>query len=59
MLELNKKAKKMRLNARLHRLICPKSPLMVFSELFHNVPIQIVKYPMNNGIRYVAIFEVR
>lgn len=59
MIEINKKEQKKRLNARMRRLICPKSPLMVFSELYKDVPIQLESTTRNNYLFYTAFFTVR
>lgn len=59
MIEINKKEQKKRLNARMKRLICPKSPLMVFSELYKDVPIQLENTTRNNNLYYTASFIVR
>ncbi|KAF0762341.1 mediator of RNA polymerase II transcription subunit 15-like [Aphis craccivora] len=45
-LKINQTEKKKRQNARMRRLVCPKSALMVFSELYKNVPIQIQERKM-------------
>jgi len=58
-LEINKKERKKRLNARMRRLVSPKSPLMVFSELFKDVPIQLQEHSINNVTGYTATLEVR
>jgi len=49
-------------NAKLRRLIAPKSPLMVYNELFRDVPINVQTHDgdaIQNKIRYTATFEVR
>jgi len=56
--KVNKKEQKKRLNARMRRLVCPKSPLMVFSELYKNIPITINEESQNNFVMYTASFEV-
>jgi len=43
----------------MRRLVSPKSPLMVFSELFKDVPIQLQEHPLNNCMSYTATLEVR
>jgi len=58
MIEINKKEQKKRLNARMRRLVSPKSPLMVFSELYKDIPINIEDTPNENGMHYTASFEV-
>lgn len=58
LLEANKKEQKKRLNARMRRLVCPKSPLMVFSELYKDVPIKLDETPRKNSMSYTASFEV-
>ncbi|XP_008184601.2 uncharacterized protein LOC100573606 [Acyrthosiphon pisum] len=54
----NKKERKKRLNARMRRLVSPKSPLMVFSELFNDVPIHLQENTINNVKRYTATLQV-
>ncbi|XP_015380288.1 PREDICTED: uncharacterized protein LOC107174011 isoform X2 [Diuraphis noxia] len=56
--KINKKERKKRLNARMRRLVTPKSPLMVFSELFKDVPIQLQEQTINNVMGYTATFEI-
>jgi len=58
-LEIKKKEQKKRLNAKMRRLVTPKSPLMVFSELFKGVPILLQEKTINNVKGYTATFEVR
>lgn len=59
-IEVNKKEQKKRLNARMRRLVCPKSPLMVFSELYKDVPIKLIEQqPQNNFVVYTASIEVK
>lgn len=44
----------------MRRLIGPKSPLVVFSELYKDVPIKLVEQQTsNNGMVYSASIEVR
>jgi len=43
----------------MRRLVTPKSPLMVFSELFKDVPILLQEQTINNVMGYTATFEVR
>lgn len=43
----------------MRRLVCPKSPLMVFSELHKDVPIKLVEQTINNFIVFTASIEVR
>jgi len=51
---------KMYLNAHMRRLVSPKSPLMVVSELFRDVPIQLREHRKNNNIiGYTALLDVR
>lgn len=58
--EINKKEQKKRLNARMRRLVCPKSPLMVFSELYKDIPIKLVEQQTHNNFAvYCASVEVR
>ncbi|CAI6377387.1 unnamed protein product [Macrosiphum euphorbiae] len=54
--KINKKERKKRLNARMRRLVSPKSPLMTFSELFKDVPIQL--HSINNVTSYTATLEI-
>ncbi|KAL4089189.1 hypothetical protein QTP88_024251 [Uroleucon formosanum] len=56
--KINKKERKKRLNARMRRLVSPKSPLMVFSELFKDVPIQLQEHSINNVTGYTATLEI-
>ncbi|XP_022172564.1 uncharacterized protein LOC111035307 isoform X2 [Myzus persicae] len=56
--KINKKERKKRLNARMRRLVSPKSPLMVFSELFKDVPIQLQEHSINNVMGYTATLEI-
>lgn len=58
-IETSKKEQKKRLNARMRRLVCPKSPLMVFSELYKDVPIKLEEQTQNNFLQYTASIEVR
>jgi len=58
-LEIDKKLHKRRLNARIHRLVPPKSALVVFSELFQGIPIHIELSPYFNDVTYTATIEVR
>lgn len=60
MVEVNKKEQKKRLNARMRRLVCPKSPLMVFSELYKDIPIKLAEQQTHNNYAvYSASIEVR
>lgn len=45
------------LNARMRHLVSPKSALMVFNELFENVPIKVQEH-RSNGVTYTATIEV-
>ncbi|CAI6373224.1 unnamed protein product [Macrosiphum euphorbiae] len=56
--KINKKERKKRLNARMRRLVSPKSPLMVFCELFKDVPIQLQEHSINNVTGYTATLEI-
>ncbi|XP_060854227.1 uncharacterized protein LOC132932054 [Rhopalosiphum padi] len=56
--KISKKERKKRLNARMRRLVSPKSPLMVFSELFKDVPIHLQEHPLHNVMSYTATLEV-
>ncbi|CAH1726603.1 uncharacterized protein LOC114121455 [Aphis gossypii] len=56
--KISKKERKKRLNARMRRLVCPKSPLMVFSELFKDVPIHLQENPLHNVMSYTATLEI-
>jgi len=58
-LEISKKEQKKRLNAQMRRLVSPKSPLMVFSELFNDVPIRLQKHSINKVTGYTATLMVR
>ncbi|KAE9523948.1 hypothetical protein AGLY_015595 [Aphis glycines] len=55
--KINKKEQKKRRNARVRRLVLPKSPLVVFSELFNDVPIHLFEHQLHNVKRYTATFE--
>lgn len=57
LVELNKKEQKKRLNARMRRLVCPKSPLMVFAELYKDVPIKLEEQTHNNCVVFTASIE--
>lgn len=59
LIETNKKEQKKRLNARMRRLVCPKSPLMVFSELYKDVPIVLQEQQTPGYTVYTASIEVR
>ncbi|XP_060855584.1 uncharacterized protein LOC132933289 [Metopolophium dirhodum] len=48
-----------RRNARIHRLLLPKSALVVFSELFRGVPIQIEEHKLWHARAYTATIEGR
>ncbi|XP_025406213.1 double-stranded RNA-specific editase 1 isoform X2 [Sipha flava] len=57
--KINKKEQKKRLNARMRRLVCPKSPLMVFSELYKDVPIKLEdRLHNNNFVVFTASIEI-
>jgi len=56
--KISKKERKKRLNARMRRLVSPKSPLMVFSELFKDVPIHLQEHPLHNVMSYTATLEI-
>jgi hypothetical protein len=47
--KINKKEQKKRLNTRKRSLVCPKSPLMVFYELYKDVPIKLEGRLHNNS----------
>lgn len=47
------------MNARVQRLISPKNPLVVFSELFKDVPILLQEHQLTSGVHYTATLEVR
>eukprot|EP00102_Acyrthosiphon_pisum_P016479 XP_008187451.1 PREDICTED: uncharacterized protein LOC100569519 isoform X2 [Acyrthosiphon pisum] len=47
-----------RRNARIHRLILPKNALVVFSELFRGVPIQVEEHTLWNDKTYTATIEI-
>ncbi|VVC44893.1 Double-stranded RNA-binding domain [Cinara cedri] len=49
-----KKEQKKRFNARIRRLICPKSPLKVFSELYSDVPIKLEAQMRGNFVIFIA-----
>lgn len=57
-LEIDKKSYNRRRNARMRRLMLPKSALVVFSELFRGVPIQIEESQLWNVRVYTATIEV-
>lgn len=61
MLEHYKKEWKMQMNAQMRRLVPPKTPLTIFSELFKDVPIQLQAHKINNNvvIGYTALLDVR
>jgi len=60
MIGFSRKERKKRLNAQMRRLICPKSSLMVFSELFKDIPIHLQEHPLHNAcMSYTATLEVR
>uniref|UniRef100_A0A2S2NGM1 DRBM domain-containing protein n=1 Tax=Schizaphis graminum TaxID=13262 RepID=A0A2S2NGM1_SCHGA len=42
----------------MRRLVSPKSPLMVFSELFKDVPIHLQEHPLHNVMSYTATLEI-
>ncbi|XP_050063677.1 uncharacterized protein LOC126552786 [Aphis gossypii] len=56
--KINKEERRKRLNAQMSRLVYPKSPLVVFSDLFEDVPIHIQEHRLNNVTSYTAIFIV-
>ncbi|XP_050428020.1 uncharacterized protein LOC126838000 [Adelges cooleyi] len=56
--KINKKEQKKKLNAKMRRLICPKSPLMVFSEMCNNVPIKLQENIQTSYTTYIASIEV-
>lgn len=43
----------------MRRLVCPKSPLMVFSELYKNVPIKLEEQLNDNYPVFIASIEVK
>jgi len=43
----------------MRRLVSPKSPLMVFSELYKDIPIKLTEQLHNNYLIYTASIEVR
>jgi len=46
----------------MRRLVCPRTPLMVFNELVKDVTIKIQEHQVgasNNTTGYTATFEVR
>lgn len=55
---INKKEQKQRLNARMRRLVSPKSPLIVFHELYKGIPIFVEEEPNESVMRYTASFVV-
>ncbi|XP_027851881.1 uncharacterized protein LOC114130973 [Aphis gossypii] len=56
--KVNRKEWRKRLNARMHRLVRPKSSLMVFSELFKDVQINLTKHSILSVISYTATLEI-
>ncbi|CAI6354671.1 unnamed protein product [Macrosiphum euphorbiae] len=54
----SKKERKKRLNARMRRLVSPKSPLTVVSELFNDVPIHFEDQSINNVTGYTVTLQV-
>jgi len=46
------------MNARIRHLVYPKSSLVVFYELFGDVPIKLQQHPINNEMNYIASLEV-
>jgi len=58
-LEINKEVRKNHLNAQMRRLVSHKNPLMIISELFNDVPIQLQEHSINNVTGYTATLEVR
>lgn len=55
----NRKLRKKRFLSKMHRLIGPKSPLTVFSELYKDIPIKLIKHICNNDMMFSASIEVR
>ncbi|XP_015376701.1 PREDICTED: uncharacterized protein LOC107170983 [Diuraphis noxia] len=57
--KIKKKEWKKHLNAQMRRLVSPKTPLMIFSELFKDVPIQLQEHKHNNNVLgYTATIEI-
>jgi dsRNA-specific ribonuclease len=57
--KINKKEQKKRINARKRSLVCPKSPLMVFYELYKDVPIKLEGRLHNNSFAvFTASIEI-
>ncbi|KAL4085433.1 hypothetical protein QTP88_027292 [Uroleucon formosanum] len=56
--KIDKKSYNRRRNARMRRLMLPKSALVVFSELFRGVPIQIEESQLWNVRVYTATIEI-
>ncbi|XP_050533424.1 uncharacterized protein LOC126901169 isoform X2 [Daktulosphaira vitifoliae] len=57
--KIDKKEQKKKINARVRRLVSPKSPLMVFTELYKNVPITLHEPVIqNNCLVYTATIEM-
>ncbi|CAH1731344.1 unnamed protein product [Aphis gossypii] len=55
---ISRKERREQLNAQMRRLVRPKSSLMVFSELFKNVQINLQEHPLHNVMSYTAILEI-
>ncbi|KAE9528551.1 hypothetical protein AGLY_012122 [Aphis glycines] len=56
--KINRKEQRKRLNARMRRLVRPKSSLMVFSELFNDVQIKLQKHSLHSVMSYTATIEI-
>ncbi|KAE9526694.1 hypothetical protein AGLY_013342, partial [Aphis glycines] len=59
--KINKEEREQRLNARIRRLVSPKSPLMVYNELFGDIPILLQPHhgdEIDNTISYTATLEI-
>lgn len=59
MLEINNSKRKKRRNAEVYRLVSPKTPLMIFSELFKGIPIELQEHSINIVTGYTATIKVR
>jgi len=57
--KIMKSVYRMCLNAGMRQLVSPKSALMVFNELFKNVPINVQEHRLNGITSYTATIEVR